>query len=60
MFLKELTKKEYITITYYENSSLLTCNGRVCLIDIQKQALLLEDRQQKNLSIRLSDIRKIH
>ncbi len=59
MFLKALTKNGYITITYYENGSLLTCNGRVCLIDLHKQTLLLKDKQQKNLSIRLSVIKKI-
>ncbi|MDQ0201300.1 YolD-like family protein [Neobacillus ginsengisoli] len=59
MFLKELTKTE-ITITYYENGSLQTCNGRVCTLDLKKQTLSLKDKQQKKLSIRLADIRKIH
>jgi YolD-like protein len=60
MFLKELTQNKDITITYYENGSLQTCEGRVCNLDLQQQMLSLKDKEQKNFSIRLSGIRKIH
>jgi hypothetical protein len=60
MFLKELTKKCFITITYYQNGSLETCKGCVCKLDLHQQTLSLKDEHQKVFSIRLFDIKEIH
>jgi hypothetical protein len=59
MFLKELTKNCFITITYFQNGSFETCKGRVCKLDLHQQTISLKDEQQKVFSIYLSSIKEI-
>ncbi|RBW70673.1 YolD-like family protein [Bacillus taeanensis] len=60
MILKKLIKNHLVTVDYYHNGTLQTCKGRVCDIDLYKQSLLLQDEDQKVLSIRLAGIKHIH
>jgi hypothetical protein len=60
MFLKELSKKSCITITYYQNGLLQTCKGHVYNLDLQLQTLFVKNDQKKSSTIRLADIKEIH
>jgi hypothetical protein len=59
MFLKELTKKGFITIDYKRDGLSQSIRGRVYRFDLSKQTLLLKDENQQIFSIRLSSIKKI-
>jgi len=60
MILKALRKKGVITINYYHNGLLQTCQGRVSNLDLRDQTLSLEDEQHNIFSIRLSGITEIY
>ena len=53
MFLKELTKKGFITIDYSRDGLSQSIRGRVYRFDVSKQTLLLKDENQQVFSIQL-------
>ncbi|MBD1381974.1 YolD-like family protein [Metabacillus arenae] len=59
MILKELRKNRYITVNYFENGLLKSCDGQVWNLNLYEQSLTLKDKQQKEFSIQLSKIKAI-
>ncbi|AKO93520.1 MULTISPECIES: YolD-like family protein [Priestia] len=59
MILKALRKNRLLTINYYEDGLLQTCQGRVHNLNLLDQTLFLKDEKQNIFSIRLSGIQDI-
>lgn len=60
MFLKQLARKQPVTIDYDKNGHVQTIKGRVYHLDLREQMLSLLDEQQNYFTIPLSGIRKVH
>jgi YolD-like protein len=59
MILRKLNPNRLITINYYKEGLLQTCQGYFCNFDWYQQAIFLRDEHQKIYSINLSVIKEV-